>query len=479
MAIISCIAGSLALELEMKKRRLLFKSFQTKVTLIIIISMLFVGAVGNIFIYRFAHRNQFNELRNKLKIIAQTAALMIDADMLTKVPLNREGVNTSEYKIISEKLEKIKKINLPIKYIYTLTKTDKKGIWQFIVDPTIITKEDKEKGLTSYPGDEYRADRFPEMLNSYNGPTADKKLQIDEWGITLSGYAPIRDENDRTVAILGVDIIADDVYKNHQEVFKREIYILILGAIVSILLGMIISRRINRPIKKLLRGICHLSKGDLDYQIEVVGDDEISGVSRSFNIMASKLYEYRIKSLNYFYRIVQSFVRILEAKDNYTRGHSERVSEYVEKIAFKMAYPIEKIKELKEVALLHDIGKLGIKEDILNKKEKLTEEEWEVIQTHPMVGEEILKPILTSAEMLTIVRQHHERYDGTGYPDNIGGDDINIMAAIVSVADAYDAMISPRAYRSALSKEKAIDEIKKNSGSQFNPKVVEVFLQIY
>jgi len=129
-------------------------------------------------------------------------------------------------------------------------------------------------------------------------------------------------------------------------------------------------------------------------------------------------------------------------------------------------------------ALLHDIGKIGIKESILNKEGKLTTEEWDTIQKHPIIGEDIIKPVSISEEMLAIVRGHHERYDGAGYPDKINGENINIFTAIVSVADAYDAMISPRAYRPALSKEDSIEQLQINRGSQFHPEVVDTLIEL-
>jgi len=175
---------------------------------------------------------------------------------------------------------------------------------------------------------------------------------------------------------------------------------------------------------------------------------------------------------------VQSLIRILEAKDVYTRGHSERVSEYAEKTALKMQLPAQKVELLKKVAQLHDIGKLVIYEGILNKQDKLTEEEWKIIRGHPVTGEEILKPLFLDDEMLAAVRSHHERYDGRGYPDKISGENTSVFTQIISVADTYDAMTSARAYRSALSKEEATRELKNNCGTQFNPQVVEAFLNV-
>jgi putative nucleotidyltransferase with HDIG domain len=440
--------------------------------------MLFLWAVSNFLIYRFILDSEFNQLREKLKIIAQTAALMFDADMITRVHLSREGINSTEYRVIADKLRNIKNINKPIRYIYIMSKTEHEGIWQFVVDPDALLETESKKSPTSYPGDKYNAARFPEMLKAFYGPSADKKLVVDEWGITLSGYAPIRDKSGKAIAILGVDVVAEDVYKIHKEADRRSLLLLLLGIILSTLLASIISRRVVRPIKKLAQGTRNLAEGNLRYQVEVEGSDEISELAHSFNKMAISLYKSRRRFQNYFYRVIQSLVKILEARDSYMKGHSERVSGYAEKIARKMGLPEEKVELLKEVSMLHDIGKLGIQENILNKKEKLTEEEWEIIRKHPLIGEEVLRPILLDEEMITMIRSHHERYDGGGYPDKLSGENINIFSQILSVADAYDAMSSLRAYRPNLSKKEAMEELRKNSGTQFNSDIVNIFIKI-
>ncbi|MEK6567454.1 MAG: HD domain-containing phosphohydrolase [Candidatus Omnitrophota bacterium] len=453
-------------------------SFQTRLTLALIAAMFFAASMSNILIYNYVLSSKLNDLRDRLMAIAQTGTLALNADILTQVPLKREGMNTPQYREISGKLEEIQKANPQIKYIYTITRTEKEGIWQFVVDPRPSMERTGRQWVTSYPGDKYNASRFPEMLKAFSGPSADKKLELDEWGATLSGYAPVRDKEAKAVAILGVDISADEVYLIQKEAHRRLLFILFLGILISLVLGMLISKGITKPVEKLVEGTRRVSRGDLNYTVKVKGKDEISELAESFNRMAKSLAESRNKLLDYFYRVVESLVRALEAKDPYTKGHSERVADYARDIAVKMGLPEDKIKLLREIASIHDIGKLGLSENILNKKEKLTDEELRLIRNHPLTGEEILKPLNISKEMLSAVRSHHERHDAKGYPDKISGDNINIFAAIVSVADAYDAMTSCRAYRKPLSKEEAILELKKNSGTQFNPKVVEAFLQI-
>ncbi|MCX5680817.1 MAG: HD domain-containing protein, partial [Candidatus Omnitrophica bacterium] len=268
-----------------------------------------------------------------------------------------------------------------------------------------------------------------------------------------------------------------DVYLAQKAVNLRALFVLIFGIILSLILGMLFSRKITSPIKKLVEGTRRISQGDLRYKVKEEGVDEIRELASSFNRMADDLSELQRKNHNYFYNVIQSLVRIVEAKDSYTRGHSERVAQYASKIATRMGFVKERVGFIEETAMLHDIGKLGIQDSILNKKERLTEEEWQVIRQHPIVGEDILRPVSLNPEMLSIVRAHHERYDGNGYPDKLKESEINIFAQILSVADAYDAMTSARAYRSSLGQEVAIAELKKNKGVQFNSEIVDIFIE--
>src|SRR3989338_3483421 len=174
-------------------KKINFGSFQTRLTLALIAAMFFAAAMSNILIYKYVLNSKLNDLRDKLMAIAQTGALAVDADILMQVPLKREGMNTPQYREIAGKLEEIQKANSQIKYIYAITRTEKEGIWQFIVDPSPAMERTRRQWATSYPGDRYNASRFPDMLKAFSGPSADKKLETDEWGVTLSRYAPIRD----------------------------------------------------------------------------------------------------------------------------------------------------------------------------------------------------------------------------------------------------------------------------------------------
>lgn len=170
--------------------------------------------------------------------------------------------------------------------------------------------------------------------------------------------------------------------------------------------------------------------------------------------------------------------RTVEVKDVYTRGHSDRVSEYSLLIGEKLNLPPEQMKTLKIGALFHDIGKIGIPDAILLKTDKLTDDEYSEIKNHPAIGAHILSNASIFADIIPIVKHHHERYDGKGYPARLAGEDIPYLARIVAVADTFDAMTSRRSYRQALDFDYTMNEIERCKGTQFDPAIADVFLEI-
>lgn len=174
---------------------------------------------------------------------------------------------------------------------------------------------------------------------------------------------------------------------------------------------------------------------------------------------------------------VSALVQALEAKDPYTRGHSERVAKYAEMAAKELRIPDEKVETLRYAALLHDIGKIGIARRILNKPGRLTNDEFKRIQTHPGLGAEIIGDIDFLKEAIPAVYYHHERLNGTGYAEGLSGERIPLLARIMTVADSFDAMTSTRSYRPALSDKEAAGELMACRGSQFDPKIVEAFVK--
>jgi len=181
-----------------------------------------------------------------------------------------------------------------------------------------------------------------------------------------------------------------------------------------------------------------------------------------------------------YVQTVGALAEAIDAKDAYTRGHSERVGVYASKIAREMGFTKEFIERVYIAGLLHDVGKIGIRDAVITKPDKLTREEYEEIMEHPAIGARILEPVDFLADIAPCVRHHHEWYDGSsrGYPDQLRGDSIPLPSRIILVADTVEAMTSDRPYRKALTIDRVISELDKYSGSQFDPSCVEAFLRL-
>ena len=175
---------------------------------------------------------------------------------------------------------------------------------------------------------------------------------------------------------------------------------------------------------------------------------------------------------------ITTIANTIDAKDEYTKGHSKRVSEYSAAIAEGLGLPEEEVQNIRSVALLHDIGKIGVPDSVLNKPGRLTDEEYQLMKQHTVTGGEILKDIGMMPGIDIGAKYHHERYDGKGYPEGLKGEDIPFIARIISVADAYDAMTSNRVYRKHLDSETVMQELKKGIGTQFDPEIAETMIQL-
>lgn len=195
-------------------------------------------------------------------------------------------------------------------------------------------------------------------------------------------------------------------------------------------------------------------------------------------LLARHSYKLYIDMKNLYMETVFALTKAVEAKDPYTNGHSLRVAEYAEKLAHYMKLPSNRINTLKTAAMLHDIGKIGIEDYILNKPSKLTDEEFEKIKSHPVIGVNILSEVDFLSEVKQLIIAHHERYDGKGYPDKVGGNTVPLDAYILSVADAFDAMTSDRSYRKGMTTEEAMDIISTEAGFQFHPEVAVSFIKM-
>ncbi len=181
---------------------------------------------------------------------------------------------------------------------------------------------------------------------------------------------------------------------------------------------------------------------------------------------------------SFYFEMVQTLARAIDAKDAYTYDHADRARKYAKAIAVKMNLPYTIVRNIEYAALMHDIGKIGIADNILLKKEKLTEQEMKMLRTHPVIGNKILSPVKFLSPVAPMVLYHQEWYDGSGYPEGLAKEEIPLGARIVAVIDAYDAMTSDRPYRKAMPIKTAVKELKEGAGKQFDPKIVDIFINI-
>ena len=215
-----------------------------------------------------------------------------------------------------------------------------------------------------------------------------------------------------------------------------------------------------------IKGLGDFTSNDLDYLMNFCSQIAIS-------LENARLIDNMKKS---FMTSILSLASALEAKDPYTRGHSNRVAIYSTIFARRIGMDEERVELVRQMALVHDIGKIGIPDSIINKEGRLNDEEFNVVKRHPLVSMQIIQPLMTYHSDISLVKSHHERYDGRGYPDGLAREDIPVEARILAVADSFDAMTSDRPYRAAMSREAAIKEIERNRGRQFCPEIVEVFM---
>jgi len=444
--------------------------FRFKLTAVFIIFALFVLAPTVYLIYEVTLDRQTKELRERILGIVKLSSVNLDTNKISQIKPESASESTVLYGQVRNYLRELRNTDSLIDSVYIMVKSDKQDTLLFLVD-----SGDRRK-ISASCGEEYNISGIEEMKEAFNGPSVDKKPTADKWGIFLSGYAPLRDSQGKPIAIIGVDVRAESIQMMQVSLAKRFGIILILGIMFSLALGWFIARNLTNPLKILTLGVKEIGRGNLDNKVEIKTKDELQELANAFNKMSADLKSSRLKLEKYYLDTIHSLARIIEAKDPYTKGHSERVAAYAVGVAKYMHLPEKDICLLQEVAILHDIGKIGVNEDILTKSDALTQEEWETVKTHPEVGEDILKFFEFLQPGLSVIRDHHERPDGRGYPRGLVANQISKLALIVAVADSFDAMTSDRSYRKAFSCAEAIVRLKEGRGKQFDPEVVDIFI---
>ena len=302
-----------------------------------------------------------------------------------------------------------------------------------------------------------------------------KRSGYDFTGLTnpLEAIERVRNEHfDMMILDFMMDPIHGDEVVEEIRKFNKDLYILLLTGHKDLAPPL-------ETIKRLeIQGYCE--KSDKFDQLLLLIESGIKSIEQMNTIKTinEQLHDKNEELERAYLDTIGILRQTVEAKDPYTRGHSDRVSEYSVLIGKKLGLDEKTLHILKIGGLFHDIGKIGIPDSILLKESKLSDEEYSQIKNHPMIGVHMLGDAAIFSDILPIVKHHHERYDGRGYPSQLVGDDIPYVARIAAVADTFDAMTSKRSYRDSLPIDVVRAEIERCSGTQFDPNIAKVFLDI-
>lgn len=309
-------------------------------------------------------------------------------------------------------------------------------------------------------------------------------LVRDGRNVTMLGsYATAElDKNSR----LGVIAIQDEsaALASVSDMRRQTLWISMVAAFLTLIIGFFFAKKLTQPVQELAVGAHRIASGDFSQRIAVTSRTELGDLGDSFNLMTDQLETY-IKDLQQsaaenrelFLGTVKGLAAAIDGKDPYTRGHSERVSRMSVAIAQRLGLSEDECEKIRISALLHDVGKIAIDDNILKKPSALTDDEFMIMKQHPQKGYKIMSQIRAMKEFLPGMYMHHEMVNGQGYPQGLKGDEIPLMAKVVAVADTFDAMTTERPYQQAMKFEDAIARIQSFVGTRYDPVVVSAFVE--
>lgn len=297
----------------------------------------------------------------------------------------------------------------------------------------------------------------------------------------LGSYATAElDKNSR----LGVIAIQDEAaaLASVADMRWQTLWISLIAAMLTILIGIFFANKLTHPVRDLASGAHRIASGDFSQRIKVTGRTELGDLGNSFNLMTDQVERFigdlqrsAQENRELFIGTVKALAAAIDGKDPYTRGHSERVSRFSMAIAQRLGLSDDEVEKIRISALLHDVGKISIDDNILKKPAALTDDEYEIMKGHPQKGYKIMSQIPAMKEFLSGMYMHHEMVNGMGYPQGLKGDEIPLMGKIVAVADTFDAMTTDRPYQKAMKFEDALARIESFVGTRYDPVVVSAF----
>jgi HD-GYP domain-containing protein (c-di-GMP phosphodiesterase class II) len=457
-----------------------FPAITKKVVLYIVLADIILSSVIIATSY-WAFNRQFREQYDtSIQEICAAAREMLNPDDFSTYLITKEKDAAYEavYKILQDFVDKF---DLNVIYVSAVEPPDYTHIFYFY-DPVNARSK-----WSPYPLG-YEEDYFEPNYNASTkrvfeeGATIIRHTIKTRSGSHITAQLPVYAPNGKIVAVIGVQKNIQE-FVNARRSFVR--FVIIAVFIFAVFLIILFSAYFNMKFIRPIMVITHETdrfascRGEPSKELlEVTNSDELGILAHS----VYKMEEVVVNNISALTRMTEetaaSLATAIDAKDKYTHGHSTRVAEYSRAIARRAGKSELECRDIYISALLHDVGKIGIPNTIINKQGKLTDEEFKIIKTHPVIGQQILCNITQIPHIADGAFYHHERYDGNGYPKGLKGNDIPEIGRIIAVADAYDAMTSNRSYRAQLSQIEARSEIEKGLGSQFDPEYATILLSM-
>ena len=492
--------------------KLVKRSLIRKVVVMVIVAEILLGALASTTGYILYSQAAVNEYIDITKGVSKATSVVVDGDRIDE--FLEKGRDAEGYADIEKRLYRIKETFPHVMYLYIYRIMEDGSHVIFDLESEDI--DDVKAVKADQPGDVVDFDEtFADVKeNLIRGEKVEPRISDDKFGWLLTSYEPLLNSEGKPVAQIGVDLYMGDV-NGEQATFFIKLLSMFFG--LSIIIMSVVLEFVNRgivyPVNRMAAASIHfaynLEQGvESGNNLKAIEDlkihtfDEIEYLYRAITKMGGDSLRYidelnrqteRITNMQE--EIIVNFAEMVEARDMSTGNHVKKTAFYVEAIAkelqkegkFKDILTDSYIKVLKRSAPLHDIGKIAISDLILNKPGRFTEDEFKIMQSHTTEGKNILTKIETNAsdmdegylkESIEMAQYHHEKWDGTGYPRGVKGDEIPISARIMAVADVFDALVAERVYKAAFPYEKAMEIITGGAGKAFDPDVVEAFTHI-
>ena len=431
----------------------IFERIRVKLSIFISVLLIFTTVVFSLIITKIMDQSLLNEIIKRAESLSRSSASVAAHNLLSRDLLGLDNI-----------VSKAKQSHQDIEY-FTIVNPNREAIVHSDMQKRGETIERTEGKTLRIEADGTRVKEIPGLSSKFEVET------------------PIL-FNDKILGAVIIGVNKSVLWEAQGLVRQRILW----GFFITLLLGVIavfgLSIFITRPIQELSMGVNEFKQGKKTRPLKVYSRDELGKLTESFNKMTDLITEQQEKLVRYTRELEEAYVstvRVLaaaiDARDPYTHGHSTRVAAASLLLGQEIGLSKKELEELEIACFFHDVGKLGTPDAILRKNQALDLVERDEIRRHPVDGAEILGRAKSLQKYIPVVRHHHERYDGKGYPDGLAGDKIPLLAAIIAIADAFDAMTSFRPYRNAMSVEEALRELANGAGKEFHPALVWAFIR--